>query len=251
MNKVTITSNIPDRYEVREAFKTLRTNIFFSGSDIKVIAITSSTQNEGKSFVSFQLAKTMSETGKKVLLIDGDLRKSVLAKKHVDETGMVGLSHYLSGQADLEQVVYGTQYENFNIIFSGPYPPNPVELLGSNKFNELIKHYRDVYDFIIIDTPPLGLVIDAAVIASECDGVIINIAANHVNFRTVHAVKTQLKKSGCNILGAILNMSDISHTYKSYKILGHYYGKYKYLNYYSKKGNDQKQFAELKETEEE
>ena len=118
MNTVNLTTKTPDRYEVREAFKTLRTNILFSGSDVKVITITSSTQNEGKSFVSLELSKSLAEAGKKVLLVDADLRKSVLADKHVDSDDIVGLSHYLSGQANSDDIIYGTQYENFYIAFS-------------------------------------------------------------------------------------------------------------------------------------
>lgn len=246
MNTVNLTTKTPDRYEVREAFKTLRTNILFSGSDVKVITITSSTQNEGKSFVSLELSKSLAEAGKKVLLVDADLRKSVLADKHVDSDDIVGLSHYLSGQANSDDIIYGTQYENFYIAFSGPYPPNPVELLGSNRFSEMLDYYRTVFDYIIIDTPPLGLVIDAAVIAPQSDGVVLNIASNHVSYRMVQSVKAQLERSKCHILGAVLNMSESSHYgYKSYLLGSYRYPAKHYGNYYANENNEQKHYAKL------
>ncbi|MBQ8208302.1 MAG: CpsD/CapB family tyrosine-protein kinase [Clostridia bacterium] len=245
MNTVNLITKTPERYEVKEAFKTLRTNVLFSGSDTKVIAITSSTQNEGKSFVSLELSKSLAESGKKVLLIDSDLRKSVLAEKHIEEQDLLGLSHYLSGQAECDEIVYGTQYPDFYIAFAGPYPPNPVELIGSKRFSEMLEYYRSVFDYIIIDTPPLGLVIDAAVIAAQCDGVILNVAANHVSYRTLQSIKAQLTRSGCHIIGAVLNMAESAHySYKSYMLGKRYYDK-PYGNYSANDSYEQKQYAKL------
>lgn len=245
MKTINLILKTPDRYEIKEAFKTLRTNVLFSGSDIKTIAITSSGQNEGKSFVSMELAKSLAESGKKVLLIDADLRKSVLVEKHVTENDIIGLSHYLSGQAESDEVVYETQFSDFYIVFAGPYPPNPVELLGSNRFSEMLEYYRSVFDFIIIDTPPLGLVIDAAVISAQCDGVILNVAANHTNQRTLQRVKSQLTRSGCRLIGAVLNMAEsVGHNYKSY-LLGYKGYSKPYGNYAQNDSYEQNQYAKL------
>ncbi|MBR4296453.1 MAG: CpsD/CapB family tyrosine-protein kinase [Clostridia bacterium] len=244
MNTINLISKMPERYEMREAFKTFRTNVQFSGSDIKVISITSSTQNEGKSFVSLELAKSLAETGKKVLLVDADLRKSALADRYVDEKDMLGLSHYLSGQSNSDEIVYATQFEALYVVFSGPYPPNPVELLGSKKFDEMIEYYRSIFDYIIIDTPPLGLVIDAAVVSTKCDGVIINVAANQTSYRSAQFVKKQLERAGCNILGAVLNMAEPENLgYKSSLFYNYYYRR-KY-NYYYSEDKEQKNFAAL------
>lgn len=210
MNTVNISTPVPDIYEVRESLKTLRTNLLFSGTDLKTIAITSSRQNEGKSLVSLELAKSLAEMGKRVLLLDVDLRKSVLATKYAREVGILGISHYLAGHADHDEIVYQTQYETLFVVFSGPFPPNPVELISSNKFSELLEYYKNIFDYIIIDTPPINLVIDAAVIASQCDGVIINIAANRISSKEVNDARDQLERSGCHILGAILNMAESS-----------------------------------------
>lgn len=246
MKTINLNLRTPDRYEIKEAFKTLKTNVLFSGSDIKTITITSSGQNEGKSFVSMELAKSLAESGKKVLLIDADLRKSVIVEKYVSGNDIIGLSHYLSGQAESDEVIYETQFSGFHIVFSGPYPPNPVELLGSNRFSEMLEHYRSVFDFVIIDTPPLGLVIDAAVTAAQCDGVILNVGANHTNHRTLQRIKSQLTRSGCRLIGAVLNMAESTgHNYKSY-LLGYrsYYSK-PYGNYEQSGTYEQKQYAKL------
>ncbi len=249
MKTINLIIKTPDRYEIKEAFKTLRTNVLFSGSDIKTIAITSSGQNEGKSFVSMELAKSLAESGKKVLLIDADLRKSVLVEKHVAENDIIGLTHYLSGQAESDEIVYETQFSDFYIVFSGPYPPNPVELLGSNRFAEMIEYYRSVFDFIIIDTPPLGLVIDAAVIAAQCDGVILNVAANHTNHRTLQRVKSQLTRSGCRLIGAVLNMAESTgYNYRSY-LLGYKSYNKPYRNYTLNDNYEQNQYAKLNDNQ--
>ena len=192
-------------YFTREAYKTLRTNINFCGSDNKAICITSCEKNEGKSTISIELSKNLAEINKRVLLVDADLRKSVLLSKNTNESDLSGLSQYLAGHYPLEEVIYSTQIDNFDIIFSGQYPPNPSELLNSKRFDELIEYAKQHYDYIIIDTPPLGLVIDAAIVAEKCDSAIIVIAKNQVKFSRAKSVKEQIEKSGCKILGAVIN----------------------------------------------
>jgi len=112
-------------YSSREAYKTLRTNVQFCGSDIKVIAITSSIPNEGKSMVSFNLAASMAESGHKVLFIDCDLRKSVLIGRYKISSYIKGLTQYLSGTEEMESVIYTTNFDNLDVVLSGPVPPNP------------------------------------------------------------------------------------------------------------------------------
>ena len=130
MQSVTL-KNVSKDYRTNEAYKTLRTNLEFSGSDKKSIVLTSSTPNEGKSTVSLGLAMSLAESGKRVLLVDADLRKSVLMGRHRVTESVKGLSHYLSGQANLSDVICGTQEEGMFMIFAGIVPPNPSELLGS------------------------------------------------------------------------------------------------------------------------
>ena len=192
-------------YFMREAFNTLRTNILFSGKDIKVIVVTSCLAHEGKTTVTFEIARNLAESGKRVLLLDADLRKSVMVSRYTKERGIVGLSQVLSGQIDVDNAIYNTQLENLDIIFAGPYPPNPTELVGSPAFKELLDAKRDAYDYLLIDAAPLGLVIDAAVMASVCDGAVIVLNAGKIKYRMAQEVRDQIQRSGCKILGVVLN----------------------------------------------
>ena len=142
-------------YKSKEAYKTLRTNVEFSGDDIKVIAVTSCTPNEGKSSVSYELACSYAQNGKKVLLIDADLRKSVLIRRHFKGKVRYGLVHYLVGKYPFEEVVCETSVKNLHITFAGPVPPNPSELLNNKRFKAMVDGVRQCYDLVIIDTPPL------------------------------------------------------------------------------------------------
>ena len=209
-------------YRSNESFKSLRTNLQFCGDDIKVVMFTSCTPNEGKSNVSFNLAMSMAETGKKVLIIDADLRKSVLVGRYKVGAINAGLTHYLAGQNPLEDVLLESDVENLHIIFSGTYAPNPAELLGGEKFKKLVEKVREEYDYVFIDCPPLGSVIDAAIVSTQVDGVILVIANNEISYRFAQNVKSQLEKSGCKILGAVLNKVVMEK--KGY--YGKYYGKY-------------------------
>lgn len=209
-------------YSAAESFKSLRTNLQFCGEDKKVIAVTSCTPNEGKSSVTMNLAVSLAEAGKKVLLVDGDLRKSVLVGRTKVKGMSKGLTHYLSKQASLIDVICSTNVPNFHMIFAGPVPPNPAELLGGKLFKEMISSLRKIYDYILIDTPPLGSVIDSVVIAEECDGSVLLIESGVISYRFAQEVKEQLAKSNCPILGVILNKVDMFK--QGY--YGKYYGKY-------------------------
>lgn len=221
MQTVTL-KNIAKDYRSNEAYKTLRTNLEFSGSDNKAIVLTSSTPNEGKSTVSIGLALALVESGKRVLFVDADLRKSVLVGRHRVTEEVKGLSHYLSGQADLNDVICRTQEAGLFVIFAGVVPPNPSELLGQKRFAHLIENAKANYDYVIIDAPPLGNVIDAAVISKVCDASVLVVAAKSVSYKFVRTVKEQLEKTGCPILGVVLNKVDM----KQNKYYGKYYGNY-------------------------
>ncbi len=203
-----------------EAYKTLRTNLQFCGKDVRSITVTSCTPSEGKSEISLHLAKSLAESGKRVLFIDADLRKSMIVSKCQISQTVKGLSHYLSGQSSFADIVYSTNIRNLHMIFAGPVPPNPTELLGTNNFKLAMEKLKTVYDYIIIDTPPLGSVIDAAVIANECDGSILVIGAGDVSRRLAKRVVEQLQRTSCPVLGAILNKVDMKDS-----TYGKYYGK--------------------------
>lgn len=228
METVSITKLINLDFQGNEAYKTLRTNIQFCGSEVKIIGLTSCIPNEGKSSVSLNLAVSMAEAGKKVVFVDADLRKSVIIGRYKIDRPIKGLTHYLSGINKADEIIYRSTIENLHMIFSGPIPPNPSELLGSTKFNNLIQVLGQTYDYVFIDTPPIGSVIDGAVVAKVCDGMIIVVEAKKISYKFAQKVKAQLDKTGCRILGAVLNKVDINE--KGY--YGKYYGKY-YGNYYN------------------
>ncbi len=228
MKKTTINEAKNTNYAIREAFKSLRTNFLFCGTEYKTVLITSCVKNEGKSTISLELSKSLAVSDKRVLLIDADLRKSVFATKYTSNTEeIVGLSEFLSGQAEFDDVIFGTQNKNLDLIFAGAVPPNPVELLGSKKFEELVKSKREEYDYVIIDAAPLGPVIDASVISSVCDGAILVITANYIAQRFALDVKEQLEKSGCKVLGAVLNRIPTKSGSYYTRYYRRYYGKYK------------------------
>lgn len=225
-------------FAYEEAIKTLRTNIRYSGRSIRVVMLTSSMPNEGKSSVTFALARSLAETGQKTLLIDADIRKSVLVSRYQLEQDVAGLSQYLSGQKELEEVIYGSNIEGLDILFSGPYSPNPAELLEEVMFTKLIKWAKEEYDYVIIDTPPISNVIDAAIIAKECDGAAMVVESGAIRYRMAQRVKQQLEKSGCRILGVVLNKVGNEHS----GYYSRYYGKYggRYGGRYGKYGGEYK-----------
>ncbi|SEQ21207.1 capsular exopolysaccharide family [Lachnospiraceae bacterium NE2001] len=228
MEKITFENLKQLDFKVNEAYKRVRTNITFSGENIQAIAITSSAPNEGKTEVSFNIARSFAEDKKKVLYIDADIRKSVVLARYGVDRETKGLSHYLSGQAKLEDTLYDTNVENLNILFTGTKAPNPAELLGSEKFAKMINKLKEDYDYIIIDCPPLGSVIDAVLVAKVCDGSIIVIESDYMSYKVVQNVKKQLETGGCKILGAILNK--VQSGGKGY--YGYYKGYYGYYDSY-------------------
>lgn len=208
MKKVTM--NLPEvkDYRLTEGLNQLKTNLAFCGKDIKVITITSSVQNEGKSSVAFDLSKTMAEGGKKILMVDADFRKSVLAAKYHIQGIDKGLSHYLTGQAEIEDIIYETETEGFYLSVAGPLSPDPTSLLDSDQFQKFIDKVREDYDYVIIDAPPLGVVIDAAIIGKYCDGAVLVIEQGVIKRKVVQDVIKQLKRGKVRILGAVLNKVD-------------------------------------------
>lgn len=228
-----------DDYNYKEAIKTLRTNIQFCGSSIRTIMFTSSLPDEGKSDVSFALAQSLAQIGKKTILIDADIRKSVLVTRYQLDREVAGLSQYLSGQKSLADVICKTNEENLSIIFAGPYSPNPAELLEEELCERMFEALRSYYDYIIVDTPPMANLIDGAIIARHCDGAVMVIESGAISYRLEQRVKGQLEKSGCRILGAVLNKVDL-RTKGYYGKYGQY-GRYKRYDGYHEYDDSEKE----------
>ena len=163
-----------------ESMRMLRTNLQFSGSNIKVVLFTSSIQGEGKSETSFQLAMSLAQIDKKILYIDADMRKSVLTTRYQIKESVEGLSQFLSGM-NTADIIYTTNIQNLDVVFAGPYAPNPAELLYEPRLDEFIKAQREAYDYIIIDTPPLTNIVDAAIIGRCVDGAVIVVKSSTVS----------------------------------------------------------------------
>lgn len=238
---ITLKNVISKDYAYEEAIKTLRTNIQFCGSNIRTVMFTSSVPNEGKSSITFALARSLAQTGKKVLLIDADIRKSVLVSRYQLEQDVYGLSQFLSGQKTLDEVLYSTNVEFLDVIFSGPFSPNPAELLEEQLFTDLVELAEEAYDYVIIDTPPITNVIDAAIVARVCDGAALVVESGAISYRIAQRVKQQMEKTGCRLLGVVLNKVGGENSGYYSKYYGSYgkYGKYgrygkQYSRYYGK-----------------
>ena len=215
-------------FVVKEAYKTLRTNIRFSlpQSNCHRLCVTSGLPNEGKSITALNLAITLAETGQRVILIDGDLRRPVLARLLI-ENGEPGLSNILAGMCTEEEAIHKDRYPNLDVILSGAVPPNPSELLSSPRMQELIESLSARYDYVLVDSPPVNVVTDACVLSSVLDGVVFVVRQNKSERESVERAVGQLKMAGAKILGFVLNGIPVDN--KSRKKSDRYY--YKHYGY--------------------
>ena len=196
--------------------------------------ITSTLADEGKSTVSMNLCRSLAQLGSRVVLLDADMRKSVLADRFTKERNLPGLSHLLSGRNGLEDVLMETDMDNFHMILAGRVPPNPAELLSSARMQKLIEICREEYDYVIVDCPPINLVVDAAIVAPLCDGIVMVVSSGNVPYRLAQGALDQLQATGCPVLGAVLNMVDQKN--EKYYYRKGYYSKGYYQKYYGESG---------------
>ena len=188
--------------------------------------VTSSISGEGKSTNVMDLANSFKDLGNKVLVIDADMRKSMMKHYLVDKNDAhYGLSHVLTRQCRLSEAIYKTDTGTY-VILAGPTPPNPSELLSTDILEKVLDKVREYYDYILIDCPPLGAVVDAAVVANLCDGAIVVVEAGKIPYKVVQGVVKQLKQTTCPILGVVLNKVDLKKKGRYYK--NYYYKKYGY-----------------------
>lgn len=219
-------------FNASEAIYQLRTGILYSSKDVKTIVVTSAFENQGKSFISFHLAYSLSQVGKRVLLVDTDMRKSVLQRRMGLDGVKLGLSEYLSGNAELGQVIYDVGLPNMHVLFSGKLVPNASALLSAKWLENLCAEVRDSYDYVIFDTPPICVVGDAAIVASFCDGALLVIENGVTKKKTLAQVKSEMDKVGANVIGVVQNMVGSKKD-------SSYYGKENYGYYYGNYGNNQ------------
>ncbi|NLR11041.1 CpsD/CapB family tyrosine-protein kinase [Lactobacillus sp. ZJLC29-4] len=209
--------------QIAEQFKTIRTNIQFSsvGKQLKSILFTSSEPSEGKSTISNNMAITWAGQGTKVVLVDADLRRPTVHKSF-NVGNHRGLTTYLAQSIALSEVIQPTIVNNLDVISSGPMPPNPADLLGSDRILQLINDLSERYDLIIFDAPPVNTVTDAQLLAARTDGTILVVPQGIADKNGVRRAKGLLENVHANILGAILNRVAVRKSKGYYG--GDYYG---------------------------
>ncbi len=206
---------------MKDVYRRIRTNIEFTGVDNKAICVTSCGENDGKSSVSFNLAKSFAENGKRVLFIDADMRNSVMASRLDFPENLAGLSHYLAGINGGSDCLYSTNIKKLYMIPTGRFAKNPTELLSKDVFENLVSGMKQNFDCIIVDTPPLGPVVDAAVVAKACDASVLVVSPNTVSHRVAQTIVNQLRNANPNFLGVIMNKVEKTRGGKGY---GYGYG---------------------------
>ena len=213
-------------YATTEAINTLDSNVIFSGTQYKSIMMTSCDANEGKSFICFQLAERLAFLGYSVIMVDADLRKSVFLSRYdvACKDPVLGLTHFLAGRCAMEQIEYATNIPNLYVVPSGKEVINSLPLLTSARFASLMKDLGRRYNFVLVDAPPVGLIVDAAMIANVCDGTLFTVTNERISRRELKSAIRQIQNSGCAVLGIILNKV-VMETHKSRK--------YYYKSYYS------------------
>jgi capsular exopolysaccharide synthesis family protein len=213
-------------FAASEAYKLLRTKLQFSfagENNCRVICVSSSLSGEGKSLSSINLAYTLAQMNKKVMLIDCDMRRPTIAEK-LKIQRKPGLSDYLSGQSALTGLIQHYSIKGsenvFSVITAGQNPPNPIELLASERMANMLQKMRQVYDYVILDLPPVGEVSDAMAVAKETDGVLLVVRNNYCSRMALNDTVQQFEFIGAKILGIVCNCATES--------VGQYgkYGKY-------------------------
>lgn len=199
-------------FPYREAYKVLRTNldfISFSGQ-VKTIAVVSALPNEGKTTVALNLAMTLAETGKRVVIVDADLRNPTIHKYlRLRRSAVKGLTAYLAGMAQVHQIMGTVTGIELDVVLAGKAAPNPSELLSHELFGELLEMLKSKYDYVIIDTPPASIVTDASIVGRQADGAIMVVRQKFTDSDTLKKVKNRLENNGVNLIGTVLNNYNI------------------------------------------
>lgn len=224
-------------YAGAEALNTLCTNLSFAGEDVHRIMLTSCQSAEGKSYITMNMMRTFAGLGKRVVLVDADLRRSMIASRYgmqmYSDTNGQGLTHYLAGMCNMEDIVYSTNIPGAFMVPVGRDVSNSLALLTTNRLPALLDMLADNFDFVLVDAPPVGVIIDAAEISKYCDGTLLVISYNKIRRRDVLQAKHQIERAGCRVLGAVLNnVSFDSYSSKKYYNKA-YYNSYYVSNYYN------------------
>ena len=209
MRKANIRRLRPLDYVSEEALNAICSNLLFAGKQLKKIVITSCNQGEGKSYMCMRIAHNLAGRGKRVVLVDADMRHSALVSRYgIESEGpLLGLTHLLAGSCGLEAALYQTNVKQLYFIPAGREVANPVPLLNAQAFSDFLDYLARYFDVVLIDTPPVGMVIDAAEIAGRCDGAILLVKCGLTRRQEVTQAKRQIEQTGCAVLGCILNQA--------------------------------------------
>lgn len=198
-----------DALVVQNAAKTLLANIRFASVDrpVKSIVLTSSVPNEGKSTVAYNLAQAIASSGKRTLIVECDMRRRSLADM-VGARARHGIYAVLSEQVELDEALVATSHRNLFFLDSEPHIPNPADILSSQRFRKLVAHMESDFDYVVIDTPPVGTFVDAAIIATLADATALVVRERFVKRAELQNAYDQLKKADANVIGVIMNMCE-------------------------------------------
>lgn len=198
-----------DALVVQNAAKTLLANIRFASVDrpVKSIVLTSSVPNEGKSTVAYNLAQAIASSGKRTLIVECDMRRRSLADM-VGARARHGIYAVLSGQVELDEALVATSHRNLFFLDSEPHIPNPADILSSQRFRKLVAQMESDFDYVVIDTPPVGTFVDAAIIAALADATALVVRERFVKRAELQNAYDQLKKADANVIGIIMNMCE-------------------------------------------
>lgn len=198
-----------DALVVQNASKTLLANIRFASVDrpVKSIVLTSSVPNEGKSTVAYNLAQAIASSGKRTLIVECDMRRRSLADM-VGARARHGIYAVLSGQVELDEALVATSHRNLFFLDSEPHIPNPADILSSQRFRKLVEQMESDFDYVVIDTPPVGTFVDAAIIAALADATALVVRERFVKRAELQNAYDQLKKADANVIGVIMNMCE-------------------------------------------
>ena len=231
MNRIEMMNFSKLDYACNEAMNTLCTNLFYCGDNIRSVLVTSRHEQEGKSSVAINMLRTIAGCGKRVVLVDADLRRSVLASRYrfsYPKAASKGLAEYLAGMCALEDVLYETNIENAFIVPAGREVLNSLQLLSSPRYKAMIDRLSGSYDVVLVDTPPAGIIVDAIEIAKHCDGALLVVACNTGRRQEIDEVAQSIRRTGCKMLGAVLNNVNLG-TFQNRR---YYYRSGRYSSYY-------------------
>ena len=224
-------------YTSAEGFNTLITNLSYCGKDVRKIMITSRYAGEGKSYITMNLMRSLARLGRRVVVVDTDLRASGIQAEYRlrdEQRTNLGLSEYLSGHCPLESALYQTNIPNAFILPAGHEAPNPLQLLDTDQMQQLMEWLSSRFDYVLVDTPPIGLLSDAVALAKYCDGALLVVSYGQGKRQEIGEAVESIRHTGCQMLGAVLN----EVRFRKLSNRHYYYRSKRYSGYYSKKYGD-------------